>query len=542
MDGLLIGAIPLAPALGGVLNLTCARLLGTRVAPVAVAAMLISFACTVLAAGLVIAHGPISLDPGGWTGLGSGLAPRLRADRLGMVIALLVTGISLPVHAFAARAMQGDRHMARFFAGLNMVSAAVLMVTLSGSLLLLFLFWMAKGYILALLLAHYNDRPASRRAASKKMSIDLIGNTAFALAVVLIWRTFGTVDLAALATQARAHAGDRLDLLGLHVAVLTPIALLLLLAAMAKSAQVPLHAWLPDTLETPTPVSALMHAGLVNAGGFLLVRLSPLFALSAPAMHLAFAVGTVTALYGTAVMRTRSDVKGALAYSTMGQMGFMLMECGLGAFSLAILHLIAHGIFKATLFLGSGGAVAEGKAGRMLGAAGAQRASTAGNGVVAAAASLLVVALAAILIDRATIQGGATLLLLFAWITGAGALARTVGRKGAAGDLLHFAAGVPVLAAIGVAYFALVRGFAGFLAPVLPAPAIATAAAPGLPFVLPLAALLVIVQAWRLLSLSNSPWLVRIERQFYVLALHRGYGEELAGLLLSRPARRRARI
>jgi len=534
MDGLLIGAIPLAPALGGVLNLAGARLLGPRAAPLAVAAMVISFACAVLAAALVIAHGPISLDPGRWTGLAGGL----RADRLSVVMALLVTGISLLVHAFAARAMQGDRHLARFFAGLNMVSAAVLMVALSGSLMLLFLFWMAKGYILALLLAHYSDRPASRRAASKKMSIDLIGNTAFALAVVLVWHTFGTLDLAALAAQARGHAGDRLDLLGLHVAALTPIALLLLVAAMAKSAQVPLHAWLPDSLETPTPVSALMHAGLVNAGGFLLVRLSPLFALSAPAMHLAFAVGTLTALYGTAVMRTRSDVKGALAYSTMGQMGFMLMECGLGAFSLAILHLAAHGIFKATLFLGSGGAVAEGKMGRMLAGSGSQRARTANRDATAAIASLLVVALAAILIDRAATQGGAALLLLFAWTTGAGALARA----GGTGSLSHLAGGVPVLAALGVAYFALVRGIAGFLAPVLPTAAIATAAAPGLGFVLPVAALLLIVPAWRLRGPSRSPWLLRIERQFYVLALHRGYGEELAGLVLSRPARRRARL
>jgi len=538
MDGLLIGAIPLAPALGGVLNLAGARLLGPRAASVAVCAVVISFACAVLAAALVTAHGPIALDPGRWTGLAGGL----RADRLSVVMALLVTGISLLVHAFAARAMQGDRHLARFFAGLNMVTAAVLMVALSGSLLLLFLFWMAKGYILALLLAHYSDRPASRRAASKKMSIDLIGNTAFALAVVLVWRTFGTLDLAALAARAGAHAGDRLDLLWLHVAALTPIALLLLLAAMAKSALVPLHAWLPDSLETPTPVSALMHAGLVNAGGFLLVRLSPLFALSAPAMHLAFAVGTLTALYGTAVMRTRNDVKGALAYSTMGQMGFMLMECGLGAFSLAILHLVTHGIFKATLFLGSGGAVAEGKVGRMLAGSRSQRATMAGIGVVAAAASLLVVALAVVLFDRAATQGGAALLLLFAWITGAGALARTDGSRGGTGGLSQLAAGVPVLAAIGVAYFTLVRGFASFLAPVLPTAPIATAAAPGLSFVLPVAALLLIVPAWRLLGPARSPWRVRIERQCYVLALHRGYGEELAGLLLSRPARHRARL
>ena len=439
--------------------------------------------------------------------------------------------------------MQGDRHMARFFAGLNMVSAAVLMVALSGSLLLLFLFWMAKGYILALLLAHYSDRPASRRAASKKMSIDLIGNTAFALAVVLIWRTFGTLDLAALATQARAHAGDRLDLLGLHMAALTPIALLLLLAAMAKSAQVPLHAWLPG------------YAGDADAGFGPDARrpgqrrrlsarpaqptIRPLRSRHAPRVRRGHA---------NRPLRHRGDAhpqrrEGRACLFDNGPDGLHAHGVRAGRVSRSrSSHLIAHGIFKATLFLGSGGAVAEGKAGRMLGAAGAQRANTAGNGAVAAATSLLVVALAALLIDRAATQGGATLLLLFAWITGAGALTRTVKSKGAAGDLSHIAAGVPVLAAIGVAYFALVRGFVGFLAPVLPAPAIATAAAPGLPFVLPVAALLLIVPAWRLLGPSRSPWLVRIERQFYVLALHRGYGEEFAGLLLSRPARRRARL
>jgi NADH-quinone oxidoreductase subunit L len=137
------------------------------------------------------------------------------------------------------------------------------------------------------------------------------------------------------------------------------VTLLLLIAAMARSAQLPFHVWLPETMDTPTPVSALMHAGIVNAGGFLINRLAPLYGLAPTTLHVAFMIGGLTAILGAAMMLTQSDIKKALGYSTMGQMGYMTMECGLGAFALAIFHLIAHGIFKATLFLNAGSLIHE---------------------------------------------------------------------------------------------------------------------------------------------------------------------------------------
>src|SRR2546425_11590690 len=141
---------------------------------------------------------------------------------------------------------------------------------------------------------------------------------------------------------------------GLEISAVTAITLLIFIGAMSKSAQFPLHMWLPDSLYAPTPVHALLHAGIINAGGFLLNRLAPLYGLSPTTLHLVFAIGAMTALLGAGMMLTQNDIKKTLGYSTIGQMGYMIMECGLGAFALAVFHLIAHGLFKATIFLNCG--------------------------------------------------------------------------------------------------------------------------------------------------------------------------------------------
>ena len=150
---------------------------------------------------------------------------------------------------------------------------------------------------------------------------------------------------------------DTVEVGAIDDALTTTVGLLVALAAFARSAQFPLHTWLPYTMEGPTPVSALMHAGIVNAGGFLINRFAPLFVHTSVVLHVIFAVGLVTAVLGSILMLTQNDIKKALGYSTMGQMGFMFVECGVGAFSLAIYHLIAHGMFKGTLFLGAGSVI-----------------------------------------------------------------------------------------------------------------------------------------------------------------------------------------
>lgn len=276
-----------------------------------------------------------------------------RADRLSLVIALLVITVSGIVHLYSLRAMQEEPHFRRYFLLLGLITLEVLLVVLANNLLMLGVCWILKGLTLTFLLAHYSERSTSWRAALKKLRIDLVGDAAFLVALVLTWQIFNTFDLEAINTRAAAAAQS------LPVAQTTLLTALLLVAIMAKSAQFPLHGWLPGTVEAPTPVSALMHAGLINAGGFLFIRLSPLFAAAPLTMGLALLVGGFTTFYGTLVMLTRNDVKGKLVYSTMGQMGFMIVECALGAYALAVLHLVAHGLFKATLFLGSGSVIEQ---------------------------------------------------------------------------------------------------------------------------------------------------------------------------------------
>ncbi|MER3423431.1 MAG: NADH-quinone oxidoreductase subunit L, partial [Nitrospiraceae bacterium] len=182
-----------------------------------------------------------------------------------------------------------------------------------------------------------------------------LGDVAFLYGVLLTYHLYGTLDFDLLFTRA-AEAPEMLALWpgGLEISAITVITLVIFIGAMAKSAQFPLHAWLPDTMDTPTPVSALMHAGIVNAGGFLLNRLAPLYGLSSTTLHIVFVIGGLTTLLGASMMLLQNDIKKTLGFSTMGQMGYMIMECGLGAFALAIFHLIAHGMFKATHFLNAG--------------------------------------------------------------------------------------------------------------------------------------------------------------------------------------------
>jgi len=275
------------------------------------------------------------------------------ADRVSVILLLLVITVSGIVHLYSIRAMQEERHFSRYFTLLTMVTLEVLLVVLANNLLMLGIFWILKGFTLTFLLAHYQNRPASWQAAFKKLRADLVGATSFSVALFMTWNLFGTFDIHTINTIATEKPQT------LPIEQTTLLTVLLLLAAMVKSAQFPLHGWLPQSVEAPTPVSALMHAGLINAGGFLLIRLSPLFVATPLTLVLAVVIGGFTAIYATTIMRTRSDVKGMLVYSTMGQMGFMLLECGLGAFGLAMLHIVAHGLYKATLFLGAGNIIQQ---------------------------------------------------------------------------------------------------------------------------------------------------------------------------------------
>lgn len=277
----------------------------------------------------------------------------LYVDRLTVVMLLLVTGVSSIVHLYSVRYMQGEPHYNRFIARLSLTTGSVALLVMANNLVMLFGSWLLTGLSVVLLLAHNCERPQACRATRRVLIIYGIGDAAFALGVIAAYRLFGTVDYRRLFHLAAAHvsaSGHRLDA-GPALAVM---ALLFFIGIMARSAQFPLHVWMTDTVDAPTPVSALLHAGIVNIGGFLLARLSPLFTQSAGALHVIFLVGTVTAFFGTGVMLVQNDTKRMLAFSTVGQMGFMVMEAGLAAYATAVFHLMSHGLFKATLFLGSG--------------------------------------------------------------------------------------------------------------------------------------------------------------------------------------------
>ena len=279
----------------------------------------------------------------------------LMLDHLAVVMAVLVSGISLIVHLYAVHYMADEPGFARFFALLDLMTADILLLVCASDLLTLIVAWFLVGVLLYFLLGHDTTRVASGRYAFWTFITYRAGDLPLLGAALLLGHAYGTTQLPELFARIAANPGVEVG--GWPVA--KTAAMLVALAAFARSAQFPLHSWLPYTMEGPTPVSALMHAGIVNAGGFLLNRFAPLFMHASDVLHVVFAVGLLTALIGSALMLTQNDIKKSLGYSTMGQMGFMVMECGLGAFSLAVYHLIAHGLFKATLFLGSGGVISD---------------------------------------------------------------------------------------------------------------------------------------------------------------------------------------
>ena len=277
-------------------------------------------------------------------------------DPLSSLMAFVVSGISLIVHVYSLRYMAEERGYPRFFMLLDLMTAALLLMVSAGDLVTLLIAWHLIGVLLYFLLGHDTSSRSAHRYASWTLLTYRFGDLPLLLAAALLYPAFGTWSLHAIFAQLMA-APDASTLLGLPLA--ETVAALIALSAFARSAQFLLHTWLPYTMSGPTPVSALMHAGIVNAGGFLINRFAPLFINTDGVLHWIFVVGLITAVIGSVLMLAQNDIKKALGYSTMGQMGFMIMECGVGAFSLAVYHLIAHGLFKGTLFLGAGGVISE---------------------------------------------------------------------------------------------------------------------------------------------------------------------------------------
>jgi NAD(P)H-quinone oxidoreductase subunit 5 len=277
------------------------------------------------------------------------IAGVMRFDVLAAVMTVLITLVSAIVHSFARRYMDGDSNFSTFFNKLTGVTLLALLTVCADHVLLLAAAWLGTGLVLARLMGHVSTWPEARHAASLARNSFIGGSLCLAAGLTLLGTATGQWTISGILNGLAAV--DTLDPKHLLAA------LLLILAAMVQSAQWPFQRWLIGSMNSPTPVSALMHAGIVNAGGFLLARFAPLFTASAELMLLIFAIGAITALLGTAWMLVQTDIKRSLGCSTMGQMGFMVMQCGLGLFTAAIAHLALHGLFKAALFLGAGSAI-----------------------------------------------------------------------------------------------------------------------------------------------------------------------------------------
>lgn len=356
--------IPLCPLIAAVVLSLGGRRWGDQGHRIGIPAMGLSFALSLYAFFEVMTNGPISLSLYRLFQAGSLVVDlNLYIDQLTVLLLLLVTGVSSIVHVFSSRYMISDPRYNRFFVVIALFTFSMLMLVMSGNLLMLYVFWEVMGLCSYLLISHWAQRKPAIQAATKAFIVNAIADVGLGFGIILTFATFGTLDIQTILSQAESLQGHTINIIGwmgmdYHVHPISIIPFFLFMGAMGKSAQLPFHVWLPFAMEAPTPVSALIHAAtMVNAGPFLLVRLSPLIMLSPEAMTFIAIVGGTTALFAAMVSMVQSDIKKNLAYSTISQIGFMIMSCGIGAFVAAIFHLLAHGFLKAFLFLSTGNAL-----------------------------------------------------------------------------------------------------------------------------------------------------------------------------------------
>jgi NADH-quinone oxidoreductase subunit L len=353
--------IPFFPLVGFIINGLLGRKLGEKVVSVIGAGVVFaSFAVAILTFLDLLSLPPESrvfvqtLYP--WMATGNfGVDIGFRIDALSIIMAMVVTGVGFLIHLYSIGYMHGERGFARYFAFLNLFTFAMLLLVTGSNFLVLFIGWEGVGLCSYLLIGYYYDRIFDETtgltcagAGTKAFIVNRIGDFGFLLGIFLIFATFGSLDFEAVFKAAQTGEG-------VSMGVLTAIALLLFVGATGKSAQLPLYVWLPDAMAGPTPVSALIHAAtMVTAGVYMVARCSVLYQLAPIAMEVVAVVGVATAIYAATIALTSTDIKKVLAYSTISQLGYMFLACGVGAFAAGIFHLVTHAFFKALLFLGAG--------------------------------------------------------------------------------------------------------------------------------------------------------------------------------------------
>ena len=346
----LVWLIPLFPLAGAVVNALLGRLIGRRAHWVAVPASLAAFVASCFVFNRVW-HGET------WTGdlfpwIVAGpftTAVAAQVDQLAAVMLLVVTGVSFLIHVYSVGYMHDDDGYARFFTYMNLFVFSMVMLVLASNFLIFYVFWEAVGLCSYLLIGFWYEKQSASDAGKKAFIVNRVGDFGFGLGIMLIWVTFGTLDFADVFGKADGSVSG-----GVYLA----IALLLFMGATGKSAQLPLFTWLPDAMEGPTPVSALIHAAtMVTAGVYMVARCHKLFEMAPLSLEIVAWVGGLTAVFAATIGLVQTDIKRVLAYSTISQLGYMFVGVGVGAYSAGIFHLISHAFFKALLFLGAGSVI-----------------------------------------------------------------------------------------------------------------------------------------------------------------------------------------
>jgi NADH-quinone oxidoreductase subunit L len=341
--------IPAFPLAGALANIFFGRLTGRRASWLAVPALAGSFLASCSVASRAWSSGPFTTTLFSWIVAGdfeTGVTAYV--DSLTALMLLVVTGVGFLIHLYSTGYMHDDPGVARYFAYLNLFVFSMTMLVLAGNFLLLYVFWEAVGLCSYLLIGFWYTRPAAAQAGKKAFIVNRVGDFGFGLGVMWLWVALGTLD----------YAGVFKGVETLAPTTATGIALLLFMGACGKSAQLPLHTWLPDAMEGPTPVSALIHAAtMVTAGVYMVARSHALFERSGSALEVVAWVGAITALFAATIALAQTDIKRVLAYSTISQLGYMFAAVGLGAYVAGAFHLVTHAFFKALLFLGAGSVI-----------------------------------------------------------------------------------------------------------------------------------------------------------------------------------------
>jgi NADH-quinone oxidoreductase subunit L len=351
-----------APLLGSAIAGLFGRAIGDRAAQaVTILCMLLASACGVAAFIQLIYQGgsPGVVSLGTWVQAGSFHVDwALRYDALSAVMVAMVTTVATLIHVYSVGYMSHDATRWRFFSYLSLFSFAMLMLVSADNLLQLFFGWEGVGLMSYLLIGYWYDRPSACAAAIKAFIVNRIGDLGFALGIALVFWTFGSVEFSSVFAAVGDHRNDTYTLLGASWPAYEVIGVLLFIGAMGKSAQLGLHVWLPDAMEGPTPVSALIHAAtMVTAGVFLMARFSPVMEYAPGALAFVTIVGGSTALFAATIGCVQNDIKRVIAYSTCSQLGYMFVAAGVGAYQASIFHLLTHAFFKALLFLGAGSVI-----------------------------------------------------------------------------------------------------------------------------------------------------------------------------------------